>query len=528
MTSTSPRGEAWLPTAVAPSPQRIAETHLSETPSFEDRLEDAAAHRSRQPFSALVSFGLEVRSRQDSLRLLELATPRRTILGGQRIKVRHSLSRLAQTDEVRKWLAGGDFPRRYGAVAVDATADVLLKLAADEGIVASVEEDVELRVCVERVGRMVGCDVAFASDITGRGVKVAVIDTGIDRGHPAFRGRISPMSKSFVRGTEDDDDITDYDGHGTHVAGIIGGDGSGSAGNRFRGIAPESELIIIKITDVTRGHRFNVGDLAPAVEYAFLDCKADVINLSMGTLPPPFDPPWVWSAKTTLQEKAVNGALVNGALPVIAAGNDGGHPSPQSTINFPAISESALTVGSVDLNTRGPALSSFSSQGPVLRTSELKRGIVSSQSNLLAAAMSFEKPDVVAPGGGNDPAGPPTSAFGIPEAYGVISARASANGTVALPSEPYYTTSAGTSMASPVAAGLAALAMEYADTNFPGQISRLERAAIVGNIIREGARDLGLSRGEQGYGLVDWNGVLEIFSAISNDTDSLDNYRDLP
>jgi len=80
-------------------------------------------------------------------------------------------------------------------------------------------------------------------------------------------------------------------------------------------------------------------------------------------------------------------------------------------------------------------------------------------------------------------------------------------------------------MAAPVVAGLAALVIEYADRNGLGLAQRSDRALIVHNIIRATARDLGLPRCEQGYGLVDWTGIERTLGQILSGQDFFDNYR---
>ena len=79
--------------------------------------------------------------------------------------------------------------------------------------------------------------------LTGKGVNVAVLDTGIFR-HPDFDNRII-MFRDFVRGKQR---LYDDNGHGTHVAGIIGGSGAASDG-RFQGVAPECGIAALKVLD---------------------------------------------------------------------------------------------------------------------------------------------------------------------------------------------------------------------------------------------------------------------------------------
>ncbi len=96
---------------------------------------------------------------------------------------------------------------------------------------------------MDRVRRMIGCDHRDTASYTGRGVYVAVLDSGV-AAHPDLRGRIAAF-KDFV---SDKRVYYDDNGHGTHVSGILGGSGLLSKG-RYRGIAPECTLICGKVLD---------------------------------------------------------------------------------------------------------------------------------------------------------------------------------------------------------------------------------------------------------------------------------------
>src|SRR5690606_8402527 len=108
----------------------------------------------------------------------------------------------------------------------------------------------------------------------GSGVTVAVIDTGIDADHPDLSSRIV-AARSFVPG----EDVTDGNGHGTHVASIIAGSGAASAG-RYGGVAPGVDLVIGKAL----GNQGNgtMSQVIEAMEWAVLEQGADVVNLSLG------------------------------------------------------------------------------------------------------------------------------------------------------------------------------------------------------------------------------------------------------
>ena len=228
----------------------------------------------------------------------------------------------------------------------------------------------------------------------GAGVRIAIIDSGIDYRHHALGGGIGAGFKvaggwDFV---DNDADPLDTFGHGTHVAGIAAGkDGV------FRGVAPDATLLAYRaIRDETGG---TIANVIAAIERAVdpddnddPSDHADIINMSLGGSPHPDDPGIT----------AVENATAAGVLVVIASGNT----SIFGDVQAPGLSPSALTVGAADFRDR---IAPFSSRGPSL--------------------FYALKPEVVAPG------------------VGVVSS---------FPDDRYAVLS-GTSMAAPQVAGVAAL-----------------------------------------------------------------------
>lgn len=204
----------------------------------------------------------------------------------------------------------------------------------------------------------------------GEGITVAVIDTGTaphkDLTHPnnriiGFKDLVNNKSEPY-----------DDNGHGTHVSGIIAGNGYSSR-EKYMGVAPESNILSIKALDENGGG--SISDIIEAISYA-VETKSKyntkIINLSLGT-------PANSSSKKDPLCKAVENAYKAGIIVVTAAGNSG----PESeTILSPGISEYAITVGAVDDNrTIDPSddtIAPFSSRGPTLE--------------------GLNKPDIVAPG----------------------------------------------------------------------------------------------------------------------------------
>ncbi|MER7937230.1 MULTISPECIES: S8 family peptidase [unclassified Streptomyces] len=260
---------------------------------------------------------------------------------------------------------------------------------------------------LDRSTAQIGAPIAWKAGIEGQGVKVAVLDTGVDAGHPDLTGRIAE-SKDF----SDSGSTTDHFGHGTHVASIVGGSGAASGGTR-RGVAPRADLLIGKVLgDDGYGSESQVID---GMEWAAAE-HAKVVNMSLGSDAP--------SDGTDPMSQAVDRLSASGqTLFVVAAGNAGEQGA--STIGSPGAADAALTVGAVD---RDDSLAPFSSRGPRLTD-------------------KAAKPDVTAPG------------------VGIVAARA-AGTAMGTPVDADYTAASGTSMATPHVAGAAALlAQRHPDWN---------------------------------------------------------------
>ncbi len=101
-----------------------------------------------------------------------------------------------------------------------------------------------VRVQLDRSIPLIGVDRVWNAGIDGRRIRVGVVDTGIDPSHPDFRDRIKYFRDFTGQGE------SDGHGHGTHVAGIIGGSGSASSG-KYRGVAPACLLLAFRVLDAT-------------------------------------------------------------------------------------------------------------------------------------------------------------------------------------------------------------------------------------------------------------------------------------
>jgi subtilisin family serine protease len=208
----------------------------------------------------------------------------------------------------------------------------------------------------------IGVPQVWSQGDTGKGVKVAVLDTGVDTAHPDLAGQVD-ASASFV---PTDQTVTDFVGHGTHVASTIAGTGSASDGKE-RGVAPGARLEIGKVLD-PRGQGQQSWIIA-GMEWAALDQQARIISMSRGGNGDPHDP-----LSTAVDQLSAE----TGALFVVAAGNGGS----TQTINSPGAADSALTVGAVD---SADKLAGFSSQGPRNVDAGPKPEITAPGVNIIAA-----------------------------------------------------------------------------------------------------------------------------------------------
>jgi subtilisin family serine protease len=498
--------------------------------SFVDRLDRAASLSPDRRFSALVILRGPVSSavygadsdgdiQRDAIGIVAEAGMPELSSARPGTVIRHVLDNLVDPNSLRN-IATAPIVRRGGMV-IDAPADELLRIANSPSV-ESIQEEVQYGLSMDNARPLAGIDAAYEAGLAGDQVVVAIIDTGIDVDHPAFAGRISSLSRNFIIG-EVATDYRDFDGHGTYVAGIIGGDGSPSS--MCRGVAPGATLLILRAFSTAGGRS---GDVVSAINYA-ASKGAQVINLSAGYPDLAAAPgvPWVWSNSRSVEENALGGALANGIPCIVAAGNYG--PT-QSTVTHPGVMQEALTVGCTDLNTAAQAVSPLSSQGPARRTSMIPAGVYLPSASLAlggAPILHNDKPDVVAPGGSRVEEAA-DGACRTPHGIGVTSTTAAgAGGTwraCAYPSEP-YTSAAGTSGATALVSGLCALALQQISDLDIDLSHYADRAMIIQNMIKATATDLGLARYVQGYGAVNWLRLGNLIGDIAAGRDYPDNYR---
>jgi subtilisin family serine protease len=266
-----------------------------------------------------------------------------------------------------------------------------------------------VKATVQDGAAQIGAPEAWAAGYTGKGVHVAVLDTGYDPTHPDLIGQVSQERNFTPDADPPGETAVDRNGHGTHVAATIAGTGAAEDG-RYRGVAPGADLWIGKVLDDNGSAPSD--QIIAGMQWA-ADSGANIISMSLGTEFPSdgTDPLSIAADELSKSTKA---------LFVVAAGNLG--PDEQR-ITAPGAAERALTVGAVDAKDQA---ASFSSRGPGFGDLAVK-------------------PEIVAPG------------------VDVVSARAAGTSEGNLLDE-FYTSLSGTSMATPHVAGSAALlAQEHPD-----------------------------------------------------------------
>jgi subtilisin family serine protease len=369
--------------------------------------------------------------------------------------------------------------RRYrivlNALAVAVPARSVRTLHAVDGV-ARVYPSVSYRASLAESPKEIKADVLWGADLAtaGRGVKIAVLDDGVDQRHPFFnpagvqplegfpKGNTSYTSRKVIvarafpsRSLRSRNAGLPFDSlysqHGTHVAGIAAGDHATRAGlgRTISGVAPQALIGNYKVltvpTEAGLGLNGNSPEIVAGIEAAVRD-GMDVINLSLGQ--PEIEP------THDIVARALDGAADAGVIPVVAAGNDFQELG-RGSIASPATSQQAITVAAASLTRPTAYIAEFSSAGPTPLSLRLK-------------------PDVSAPG------------------VDILSS---------VP-EQGFTSFSGTSMAAPHVAGAAALLRQRHPTWTVAQI----KAALVltGTPVRASANrpeESGVLR--QGGGLVD-------------------------
>ena len=293
---------------------------------------------------------------------------------------------------------------------------------------------------MDRVRKLTGAEPLLAKGFTGKGITAAILDSGIYP-HPDLKERIVDF-RDFLNGRTGCYD--DYS-HGTHVAGILAGNGKLSRG-RYRGIAPECRLLPVKVQDRRGNGRRQ--DVLRGLEFVISTREryhTRILNISVGTLAEGKDD------EELIQ--AVEDAWDAGLIVVAAAGNMG--PRKES-ITSPGSSRKIITVGASDdeqieaFPRKGRILTGYSGRGPT--------------------CACIVKPELTAPG------------------TGIVSCSSRYAFT-----RQGYTVKSGTSMSTPVVSGAAALLL-----SLHPELSNLD----VKMRMHESTVDLKLPGSRQGWGFL--------------------------
>lgn len=316
---------------------------------------------------------------------------------------------------------------------------------------------------MNRASAIIKSNWAHEHRIYGRGVGIAIVDSGISL-HPDFsedsRNRIIAF-QDFINGR-----INPYDdnNHGTHVAGIAGGNGR-SSGGLYMGVAPQCNLIGVKVLNY-KGNG-NVPDVLNGLEWIIRNRRKyniRVVNISVGTTSDKE------SDENSMLVKGVNEVWDAGMVVLAAAGNNG--PLPKS-IGAPGNSRKIITVGASDdsmpVNMFGNQTRDYSGRGPT--------------------PACIKKPDIVCPGSniiscnaiknyqGKNPVLPKSlNRAGIRDYY-----------------QNMYVSKSGTSMATPMVSGAIALLLSVYPDMTPKDVKMK---------LRESGTDLGFPQSKQGWGLL--------------------------
>ncbi|HLD39522.1 MAG TPA: S8 family peptidase [Candidatus Nanoarchaeia archaeon] len=274
-----------------------------------------------------------------------------TAAGNQPEKVRVFIEFKGKPDTSAVYLAGGRVLHSYeildNVLAVEVPVTALNGLLMNPNVV-----NVEFDAVAQASGKPAPSQPAQTlpwgvnkidaelSNQTGAGVKVCVVDTGIDKTHPDLQANIAGGRNFVAKGlTLDSTKWVDDNGHGTHVAGTIA-----AVNNNIGvvGVAPQASLLAAKVLNRQGSGYFS--DIMAGIDWC-TQSGAKVISMSLGS-----------SSDVQAFHDTVDAAYANGVLVVAAAGNDYGGP-----VSYPAAYDSVIAVSATDSNNN---LASFSNVGP--------------------------------------------------------------------------------------------------------------------------------------------------------------------
>lgn len=338
------------------------------------------------------------------------------------------------------------------------TASAIEKILTSDCCINKIYYDREVTALLNVASPSIHTRALNEQGLTGKGVNIAIVDTGVyphqDLTQPnnrlvAFKDVINNREEAY-----------DDNGHGTHCAGDAAGNGF-SSNAKYRGPAPEAGIIAVKVLNQTGSGTLST--IIAGIQWC-IDHKEehqiDVLSLSLGA---PADESDCNDPLVQIVEKAWE----NGMVVCVAAGNSG---PDQRTIGTPGISLKVVTVGAIDdrntVDRSDEEIASFSSRGP--------------------ACGEESKPDLIAPG---------VNIVSL-RSPGSFLDKTSKSSRV----EDNYFDLSGTSMATPICAGVSALILQAHPEYTPDQVKQK---------LLEGAVDIGLPAYVQGAGYLDAEKALE-------------------
>ncbi|WP_419992953.1 S8 family peptidase [Streptomyces boninensis] len=251
-----------------------------------------------------------------------------------------------------------DLPKLWKALTREAGNSTLAATSGIDHVWLDGTVKAQLDVSVPQIG----APKAWEAGFDGKGVKVAVLDTGVDETHPDLEGQ-QIAEKNFT----DSPDNKDRQGHGTHVASTIAGTGAKSGG-KYKGVAPGAGLLAGKVLGDTGSG--NDSGIVAGMDWAVAE-GADIISMSLGGQDEP---------GLDAMEAAINKYTEQGVLFTIAAGNEG--PG-AGTIGTPGSADGSLTVGAVD---KSDQMADFSSRGPRVGGGTIKPDVTAPGVDITAAS----------------------------------------------------------------------------------------------------------------------------------------------
>jgi serine protease AprX len=282
----------------------------------------------------------------------------------ERVDVVVTWTRRPDLDAARHTAGPFDVGAQFGVIngfAASLTAGQIIALSKVPGVFR-VEEDYQVSVLNDEATADFGTNAARSDfGINGAGVVFCVVDTGVDTTHEQLDGGKVIAWADVINGQPNP---YDDQGHGTHVASILGGDGVGGPNaSTYQGVAPGVSLAAVKVLDSTGSG--SESQVIQGIDWC-ISQGVDGISMSLGD-------PSLTDGNDALSQ-AVDGAVLNhGIVSVIAAGNSGDGPG---TVGSPGAAREAITVGAAAKVADGLRLAGFSSRGPTL-DGRLKPDVVS-------------------------------------------------------------------------------------------------------------------------------------------------------